>query len=626
MAALAGSSSASHPESSAPGPPVDSLTLATEKHAAFRNWCTDNDIELHSNLEIRISSGVPAAPRRDDLLALSPEEIVHHGMTVYTVSKKRIKKGEEATSIPKTAILSPRTSSLSKYDPTFVPCTVGGSKLNNETTSSLATPHLALCLLHEFILGARSRFAPYLATLPPFGVELPRHWVEGSPEYALIKHTDVEAHLKRLQRTTSADSPDHTVTDRFLRQFFFDKGVNHLDRAHPGLVSSAAEPVASTSTSTSTRADAVVLRLDQIHELAHSRSFSRDELWTLYDMAATLVSTRSFVIDLFHVLAMVPVADAFDHRSTNNVEFECDDIVCPECGALDVCEHEDLGEIEPMGRKEEPQTVALTFNRDCTYYAGRTPVYNSYGDLSAHEVLLRFGFTPSLHSMKCFWPSPLVEDEYGIEVARALSNSLPDAQRAAIVVDAALLVTRDPQVKQERPHFYRMDTDECIANQEPPMNPIIDYSATQPSRWLYIDQAGFISDSLWLLALALAVDETRPDTLDVSRLLEVNEAWWRPVEAQVEAERAGKLAISKIRRLVERRIARLEEAYSDEMMKDISLSPSLPFAIRGAAVYNSHERDCLTNCLAVLIRFTAVTERKELSRMYSYRPETSPQP
>ncbi|CAD6907262.1 unnamed protein product [Tilletia controversa] len=546
--------------------PFSSLSAAKEKHARFLSWCSENEVRLHESLELKLSSGVPAAPYGDEFASLSSTDLVHHGMCVH--AKARIAKGAQAATIPKTAILSPQSSSLSQYDPTFVPCTIGGITLSDDTASPLATPHLALCLLHEFILGPKSRFWPYLDTLPPYGVELSRQWVDGSPEYSILKHTETEQVMKRLQRESSAALPDHTVTDRFLRQFFFGKGLAHLSQAHPGLVSSNPDPSSGTSS------PATFMRLDRLHEAAGSQSFSSDELWRLYDMAATLVSTRSFVIDWFHVLAMVPIADAFNHKtSAPHVEFECDDVVCTDCGALYECEHDGLEVAERSGAKaDDPDTVTLTVIRSWAIPRGRTvEIFNSYGDLSVHQLLIRFGFaTNSWGSSQYTWSSPASEDEDGIEVANALGLSPTDVQRIAAVVDGALQITRAPLEGQEKSHFYKMDPELADSCQIPEQDPVVDYPPVDPSRPLYVYSSGFFSDSLWLFALASELDEARPGTLDVASLLEVNAQWWHPFGIRGKIEAVGLGAAANIRRLVQRRFERLEHACSVQLLKTIS--------------------------------------------------------
>ncbi|KAI9318079.1 hypothetical protein BX666DRAFT_1856704, partial [Dichotomocladium elegans] len=62
---------------------------------------------------------------------------------------------------------------------------------------------------------------------------------------------------------------------------------------------------------------------------------------------STLVSSRAFEVDAYHEMAMVPLADIFNHRSGDeDVHFESTFEVCEACGALDYCEHRYLEYIE----------------------------------------------------------------------------------------------------------------------------------------------------------------------------------------------------------------------------------------------------------------------------------------
>ncbi|KAF7973639.1 hypothetical protein HWV62_14712 [Athelia sp. TMB] len=56
--------------------------------------------------------------------------------------------------------------------------------------------------------------------------------------------------------------------------------------------------------------------------------------------AYALVASRAFLVDAFHGLAMVPIADAFNHDQENHVHLESDYDVCARCGAVDECPHD----------------------------------------------------------------------------------------------------------------------------------------------------------------------------------------------------------------------------------------------------------------------------------------------
>ncbi|KAG8839043.1 hypothetical protein FRB91_007217, partial [Serendipita sp. 411] len=69
--------------------------------------------------------------------------------------------------------------------------------------------------------------------------------------------------------------------------------------------------------------------------------------WSEFRRAYALVSSRAFWVDTYHGLALVPVADAFNHIEENHVHIETDWQVCRICGSLDTCEHdEDMEGVE----------------------------------------------------------------------------------------------------------------------------------------------------------------------------------------------------------------------------------------------------------------------------------------
>ncbi|KAI0091781.1 hypothetical protein BDY19DRAFT_646374 [Irpex rosettiformis] len=56
--------------------------------------------------------------------------------------------------------------------------------------------------------------------------------------------------------------------------------------------------------------------------------------------AFSLVSSRAFLIDAYHGLAMVPIADAFNHTQENHVHLESEHDVCTSCGSFEQCPHD----------------------------------------------------------------------------------------------------------------------------------------------------------------------------------------------------------------------------------------------------------------------------------------------
>ncbi|KAJ6622619.1 hypothetical protein B0H10DRAFT_2431791 [Mycena sp. CBHHK59/15] len=113
---------------------------------------------------------------------------------------------------------------------------------------------------------------------------------------------------------------------------------------------------------------------------------------TLHDFyyAYALVSSRSFLVDAHHGLAMVPIADAFNHAQDNHVHLESDFDVCPECGSLEQCSHDDATP-DPIPRATDIEhCFEMVANRDIP---PDSEVFNTYGEaLCNAQLLIQYGF------------------------------------------------------------------------------------------------------------------------------------------------------------------------------------------------------------------------------------------
>lgn len=248
--------------------------------------------------------------------------------------------------IPKRALLSHRNSS-------FYPSSV----TKDEWERTPETLKLAACVLHELELGSHSPWAAYLDMMPR-AVYIGQLWDEDSEAVQWAKGTGLEEERRRI-------------------------GVSEV------------------------RSSSSVLRLPVTHfptQKSLSIFHARHQLLSTPQRlvyAYALVSSRSFQIDAYHRLALVPVADLFNHLdpTASHVHFESEDRVCPECGSFDVCAH-DLdggGKFGALGRRtdvddahEEDDAVDLV--SDLTIAAG-VEVFNTYGPLSNARLLAEYGFT-----------------------------------------------------------------------------------------------------------------------------------------------------------------------------------------------------------------------------------------
>lgn len=97
------------------------------------------------------------------------------------------------TLVPKSTLLSVRTSSLAPYIPTAM-------LFSSDATSGLL---LALVLLHELLLGEKGPWWGYLQSLPRenglWGVQLPYRLPRDSTEWKMMEHTEAGRMVKRAE-------------------------------------------------------------------------------------------------------------------------------------------------------------------------------------------------------------------------------------------------------------------------------------------------------------------------------------------------------------------------------------------------------------------------------------------
>lgn len=243
--------------------------------------------------------------------------------------------------IPKSALLSSKTS------------TTGRLGLLPEDDPQL---NLAFSLLDEWLDGETSMWWGYLQTLPweeppPLALFWPDSVAtsdfDGDEAMSIIEGSD----LSRTLRSNGC------ILNGSIARYFTAVVSPMLAYRHPRLESS--------------------------------------KRYSLFKTAYALVSSRSFVVDVWHGPAMVPIADAFNHMEDYGVcmftEFE----VCRQCGAFSQCDH-DTPPSSPvsadLGAKQEEDTADMVTSKP---HGASDEIFNTYSHskpLSNIRLLMQYGF------------------------------------------------------------------------------------------------------------------------------------------------------------------------------------------------------------------------------------------
>ncbi|PWN22495.1 hypothetical protein BCV69DRAFT_145485 [Microstroma glucosiphilum] len=371
---------------------VDSAALAISQ------WLREHGIWLHPSLTIQpLDNDSHIKGLEKGATAKAP---IPRALGVFlspTFSPLPIPSGRPIALIPKPACLSPRTSALRTHlttldiDPVFGP----------QATSGLL---LSFCLLYEKYLGQRSVFYGYVRSLPrerpggQFGICLP---LEGGrdphiPSDTVLPGTETARLLQRAELLAEDPAsapgwPSHSsdaVSLSLLWHF-------HTQTVLPFLVN-----------------------LDLARDKAPSES-----AWSEFLGCYSLVSSRAFVCDTYHGLALVPLADIFNHAEPaeedqeddeiqQHVQFECEDLVCTRCGSLT---HSETGKCRKSCKSSDRQKPSLhvkdtdvndedeeEIDDDLIYMTTIVPLYasptrpleifNNYGPLSPARLLASYGF------------------------------------------------------------------------------------------------------------------------------------------------------------------------------------------------------------------------------------------
>lgn len=254
--------------------------------------------------------------------------------TLAVIASDPIPAGHVIARIPCKALLCARHSALSHH-PAF------------QNVQASLTPVLSLtfCVLYEAELGDASKFASYLALFPD--VHLPLAWDPSSDEATWLRGTEASRILRRQEHAWSAGYKYIGTSYSELRHVWHTIGERIMLEALGARVS-----------------------------------------WAAFLRAYSSVSSRAFVVDLYHGLSMVPFADLLNHGAPNNAQIESDvDAYSAEMGGT-----VDVRAIDSIDPGEE--------------------VLNSYGELGNAELLCQYGFVLDTKSgwERCSWDVRVPEE------------------------------------------------------------------------------------------------------------------------------------------------------------------------------------------------------------------------
>ncbi|EAU91699.2 hypothetical protein CC1G_04467 [Coprinopsis cinerea okayama7 len=223
--------------------------------------------------------------------------------------------------------------------------------------------------------------------------------------------------------------------------------------------------------------------------------------------AYCLVSSRAFIVDRYHGLSMVPVADAFNHVQENHVHIEADFEVCLECGSVDQCPHDDddddddeapdLVALDDEGQKKDDNATPPTSYYEMvsvTDIPAVREVFNTYGEtLSDAQLLSRYGFVLEANENdRITWNYKEISETFGIDVEKQFEEYIVDI---SIKEQALEIVDYMPTLQNE------LESSPVVCGTT--------RSEQSHGTCLYIDSDGKISDMLFLVLLITASHKLR---------------------------------------------------------------------------------------------------------------------
>ncbi|KLO19047.1 SET domain-containing protein, partial [Schizopora paradoxa] len=319
---------------------------------AFFKFCEESGIKIDDAIQVRV---IHEDATRDS--AVDEEQIAVYSKDAY------IECGTRLACIPKSSILSIRNSIFSD---------IWRDETARYGTDGLCA--LALALYGEVLNGTRSPWHGYLSSLPEkTNIALLWHGAGEDDREALMWIRGTMVERERFEGAFHEAQGGSKLVSDIISNYYATTAVPALVNAGFG-----------------------------------ERSSEED-----FMHAFALASSRAFIVDNFHGLAMVPIADAFNHSLQNHVHLEAFHDVCPVCGSVDECVHDDEDEdndaravqVKAMpsaaersassmfdhGSQENTECCDMVANAAITPH---TEVFNVYNDrLTNAQLLTHYGFT-----------------------------------------------------------------------------------------------------------------------------------------------------------------------------------------------------------------------------------------
>ncbi|KAH9967334.1 hypothetical protein BC827DRAFT_1173307 [Russula dissimulans] len=388
--------------------------------------------------------------------------------------------------IPKSAVLSARSCELTGHIP-------------HAPYGHDATLTLALALYSEQQLASRSRWAGYLQSLPPEqswnGIAL--FWGAALRDPLSPHDTSDDGRRTGSRRSLDVDS-DAIEARQWLRG---TEAEAHLFLPGPGR--------------TPLLDDILGFYYSVAESLLERARLSPSEKG--FRHAYALVSSRAFMVDAYHGLAMVPIADAFNHAQENSIHLQSDHDVCTSCGSLSECPHdaESREEVSPSAPGADTADPENTCEMVVNAAVGPgEEIFNTYGaKLTNAELLVRYGFMLDANDNDILtWTTEEIWDAAGA----ALADLRPRRWDNDAGYGACMEILRDWQ------------NDAGWADS----GLVIDTESDENRNRLYMTADGVLSHKLWL-AIALAALPRQDAMIDVAftRQLIERVAW---VQTQME--------------------------------------------------------------------------------------------